>query len=93
MSHPFAMGLAIFCVCLTAAAQVMLRAGMSSAALQAAMAQGIFSLELYRQAFASPLIWGGIACCSAAEDMPARSMTWATAVRQTQKIARPMAKG
>ncbi|SDH34479.1 DMT family transporter [Propionivibrio dicarboxylicus] len=65
MSHPFAMGLAIFCVCLTAAAQVMLRAGMSSAALQQAMAQGLFSLDLYRQALASPLIWGGMACFGA----------------------------
>lgn len=63
MSHFFAMSLAIFCVVLTAVAQVLLRAGMSSPPMQQALEKG--TLDLYWLAASSPLIWGGMACFGA----------------------------
>lgn len=58
-----AIGLALFCVCLTAAAQVLLKMGMSSAVMQQAMAQGLQAVIL--PALSSPLIWGGMFCFGA----------------------------
>lgn len=63
MSHFVAMSLAIFCVCLTAVAQVLLRAGMSGAAMQQALEQR--SVEIYWLALSSPTIWGGMICFGA----------------------------
>ena len=63
MSHFVAMSLAIFCVCLTAVAQVLLRAGMSGAAMQQALEQR--SVEIYCLALSSPTIWGGMICFGA----------------------------
>ena len=63
MSQMGALGLALFCVCLTAAAQVLLKMGMSSPAIQQAMANGMRSV--YWLALTSPLIWGGMICFGA----------------------------
>ncbi|MDO9421651.1 MAG: EamA family transporter [Herminiimonas sp.] len=63
MSQMAALGLALFCVCLTAAAQVLLKMGMSSPAIQHAMSGGIRSV--YWLALTSPLIWGGMVCFGA----------------------------
>jgi multidrug transporter EmrE-like cation transporter len=63
MSQMAALGLALFCVCLTAAAQVLLKIGMSSPAIQQAMSGGIRSV--YWLALTSPLIWGGMICFGA----------------------------
>lgn len=63
MSHVVAIGLAIFCVCLTALAQVLLKMGMSSPGLQQAMGDGARSV--YWLALTSPLIWGGMLCFGA----------------------------
>lgn len=63
MSQMAALGLALFCVCLTAAAQVLLKVGMSTPLIQQAMANGMRSV--YWLALASPLIWGGMICFGA----------------------------
>ncbi len=63
MSQMAALGLALFCVCLTAAAQVLLKMGMSSPAIQQAMSGGIRAV--YWLALTSPLIWGGMLCFGA----------------------------
>lgn len=63
MSQPGALGLAFFCVCLTAMAQVLLKAGMSSPAIQQAMSNGMRSV--YWLALTSPLIWAGMLCFGA----------------------------
>lgn len=63
MSHPLALGLAVFCVCLTALAQVMLKAGMSAPAIQQAMEKGV--QQVYWLALGSPMIWGGMICFGA----------------------------
>ncbi|WP_353152147.1 EamA family transporter [Herminiimonas fonticola] len=63
MSQMAALGLALFCVCLTAAAQVLLKMGMSAPALQQAMSNGMRSV--YWLALTSPLIWGGMICFGA----------------------------
>ncbi|MFC7298416.1 EamA family transporter [Herminiimonas aquatilis] len=63
MSQMGALGLALFCVCLTAAAQVLLKMGMSSPAIQQAMSGGLRSV--YWLALTSPLIWGGMICFGA----------------------------
>ena len=63
MSHPLALGLAIFCVCLTALAQIMLKTGMSSPAIQQAMGEGV--RQVYWLALGSPMIWGGMVCFGA----------------------------
>ncbi|RBA24868.1 EamA family transporter [Herminiimonas fonticola] len=63
MSQMGALGLALFCVCLTAAAQVLLKMGMSSPAIQQAMSNGMRSV--YWLALTSPLIWGGMICFGA----------------------------
>lgn len=60
MSQIVATSLAIFCVVLTAVAQVMLRAAMSSPAMQEALNRGTF--DVYWQALASPMVWGGMGC-------------------------------
>lgn len=63
MTQIGALGLALFCVCLTAAAQVLLKMGMSSPAIQQAMSSGMRSV--YWLALTSPLIWGGMICFGA----------------------------
>ncbi len=63
MSQMAALGLALFCVCLTAAAQVLLKMGMSTPLIQQAMANGMRSV--YWLALTSPLIWGGMICFGA----------------------------
>lgn len=63
MSQMAALGLALFCVCLTAAAQVLLKMGMSAPAIQQAMSNGMRSV--YWLALTSPLIWGGMLCFGA----------------------------
>lgn len=63
MSQMAALGLALFCVCLTAAAQVLLKMGMSAPAIQQAMSNGMRSV--YWLALTSPLIWGGMVCFGA----------------------------
>ncbi|WP_293777744.1 SMR family transporter [uncultured Oxalicibacterium sp.] len=63
MSQLGALGLALFCVCLTAAAQVLLKMGMSTATMQQAMSQGLPAVVL--PALYSPLIWGGMFCFGA----------------------------
>lgn len=60
MSQALAFSLALFCVCLTALAQVLLKMGMSSPAIQQAMQGGFASV--YGLALSSPLIWGGMTC-------------------------------
>ena len=60
MNQAIAFSLALFCVCLTALAQVLLKMGMSSPAIQQAMQGGFASV--YGQALTSPLIWGGMTC-------------------------------
>jgi multidrug transporter EmrE-like cation transporter len=60
MSHIGALLLALFCVCLTAAAQVLMKMGMSSPAMQHAMSAGMRSV--YWLALTSPAIWGGMIC-------------------------------
>lgn len=60
MSQTLAFFLAIVCVCLTALAQVLLKMGMSSPAIQQAMQGGFASV--YGLALTSPLIWGGMTC-------------------------------
>lgn len=56
MSHPVALGRAIFCVCLTALAQILLKAGMNTPVIQQAMDKGL--LNVYWLALGSPMIWG-----------------------------------
>lgn len=63
MSQMAALGLALFCVCLTAAAQVLLKMGMSTPVIQQAMSNGMRSV--YWLALTSPLIWGGMICFGA----------------------------
>ena len=63
MSQLGALGLALFCVCLTATAQVLLKMGMSTPAMQQAMTQGMSSI--FWLALTSPLIWGGMFCFGA----------------------------
>lgn len=63
MSQMGALGLAFFCVCLTATAQVLLKMGMSSPAIQQAMAGDMRSV--FWLALSSPLIWGGMICFGA----------------------------
>ncbi len=63
MSQLAALGLAFFCVCLTALAQVLLKMGMSSPAIQQAMSGGMRAV--YWLALTSPLIWGGMICFGA----------------------------
>ncbi|MES2025369.1 MAG: EamA family transporter [Pseudomonadota bacterium] len=63
MSQVGALGLAFFCVCLTALAQVLLKMGMSSSAIQQAMASDMRSI--FWLALSSPLIWGGMLCFGA----------------------------
>lgn len=63
MSQILAIGLAVFCVCLTALAQVLLKMGMSAPAIQQAMGSGVKSV--YLLAMGSPLIWGGMLCFGA----------------------------
>ena len=63
MSHPVALGLAIFCVCLTALAQILLKAGMNAPVIQQAMDNGL--LNVYWLALGSPMIWGGMICFGA----------------------------
>ncbi len=63
MTQMGALGLALFCVCLTAAAQVLLKMGMSSPAIQQAMSGGMRSV--YWLALTSPSIWGGMICFGA----------------------------
>ncbi|HEX2603549.1 MAG TPA: EamA family transporter [Oxalicibacterium sp.] len=63
MSHFAALLLAFFCVCLTAAAQVLMKIGMSASAMQQAMASGMRSI--YWLALTSPAIWGGMICFGA----------------------------
>jgi len=58
-----ALMLAFFCVCLTAAAQVLLKMGMSSPAIQRAMANGMRSV--YWLALTNPAILGGMLCFGA----------------------------
>jgi len=64
MSHPGAVLLALVCVCLTAAAQVLMKLGMSSPAIQQALASGSLR-ELAGMVLASPAIWGGMLCFGA----------------------------
>ncbi len=63
MNHMMALALALFCVCMTALAQVLLKIGMSSPAIQHAMNNGVKSV--YWLALTSPLIWGGMLCFGA----------------------------
>ncbi len=63
MSQMAALGLALFCVCLTAAAQVLLKMGMSAPVIQQAMSNGMRSV--YWLALTSPMIWGGMICFGA----------------------------
>lgn len=63
MSQFGALGLALFCVCLTALAQVLLKMGMSTPVIQQALAQGLRAVIW--PALCSPLIWGGMACFGA----------------------------
>ena len=63
MSQMAALALALFCVCLTALAQVLLKMGMSAPAIQQAMSNGMRSV--YWLALTSPLIWGGMLCFGA----------------------------
>jgi multidrug transporter EmrE-like cation transporter len=63
MSHFAALLLAFFCVCLTAAAQVLMKIGMSAPAMQQALASGMRSV--YWLALTSPAIWGGMFCFGA----------------------------
>lgn len=63
MSQVGALGLAFFCVCLTALAQVLLKMGMSSSAIQQAMASDMRSI--FWLALSSPLIWSGMLCFGA----------------------------
>ena len=63
MNQLGALGLALFCVCLTATAQVLLKMGMSTSAMQHAMTQGVQSVFVL--ALTSPLIWGGMFCFGA----------------------------
>jgi multidrug transporter EmrE-like cation transporter len=63
MSHFGAVLLALLCVCLTATAQVLLKMGMSSPAIQHAMSTGMRSM--YWLALTSPAIWGGMICFGA----------------------------
>ncbi|MNR82764.1 putative 4-amino-4-deoxy-L-arabinose-phosphoundecaprenol flippase subunit ArnE [compost metagenome] len=66
MSQIAALGLAFFCVCLTALAQVLLKMGMSAPAIQQAMAAGASDLRaVFWLALSSPLIWGGMFCFGA----------------------------
>ncbi len=60
MSQMAALGLALFCVFLTAAAQVLLKMGMSSPAIQQSMSNGMRAV--YWLALTSPLIWAGMIC-------------------------------
>lgn len=63
MSHTMALSLAFVCVLLTALAQVLLKLGMSTPALQQAMGGGLKSI--YWLALGNPLIWGGMLCFGA----------------------------
>lgn len=63
MSQLAALMLALFCVFLTALAQILLKAGMSSPAIQQAMSSGLRSV--YGLALSSPAIWGGMLCFGA----------------------------
>jgi len=63
MSHFAALLLAFFCVCLTAAAQVLMKIGMSAPAMQQALTGGMRSV--YWLALTSPAIWGGMFCFGA----------------------------
>lgn len=63
MSQLGALGLAFFCVGLTALAQVLLKMGMSSPAIQQAMSNDMRSV--YWLALTSPSIWGGMLCFGA----------------------------
>jgi multidrug transporter EmrE-like cation transporter len=63
MSQLAALMLALFCVFLTALAQVLLKMGMSSPAIQQAMTGGLRSV--YWLALTSPAIWGGMLCFGA----------------------------
>jgi multidrug transporter EmrE-like cation transporter len=58
-----ALMLALLCVCLTAIAQVLLKMGMSSPAIQDAMTNGMRSV--YWLALTNPAIWGGMICFGA----------------------------
>jgi len=63
MSQFMALALAIVCVGLTAIAQLLLKMGMSSQAIQRAMESSTASV--YWLALASPLIWAGMVCFAA----------------------------
>lgn len=63
MSQMLVLGLALVCVCLTAAAQILLKIGMSSADIQQAMGYGLKSV--YWLALSSPLVWAGMICFGA----------------------------
>lgn len=63
MSQLAALMLALCCVCLTALAQVLMKMGMSTPAIQQAMSSGMRSV--YWLALTSPLIWGGMVCFGA----------------------------
>lgn len=58
MSQFMALSLAILCVALTAIAQLLLKMGMSSPAIQRAMAGSVTSV--YLLAITNPLIWAGM---------------------------------
>lgn len=63
MSYAVAVGLALVCVFLTALAQVLLKMGMSTPALQQALGSGLRSV--YMVAIGNPLIWAGMLCFAA----------------------------
>ena len=63
MSQLAALGLALFCVCLTAAAQVLMKMGMSAPQMQQALVAGPGTVM--RAALISPWIWAGMSCFGA----------------------------
>lgn len=63
MSYGAAILLALFCVGLTASAQVLLKMGMSAPVMQQALSAGMSNVIF--AAVQSPLIWGGMACFGA----------------------------
>lgn len=63
MSYAAAIALALFCVALTASAQVLLKMGMSAPVMQQALSVGMSNVIW--TAIQSPLIWGGMACFGA----------------------------
>ncbi|GGI54791.1 SMR family transporter [Oxalicibacterium solurbis] len=63
MSQMAALGLAFFCVCLTALAQVLMKMGMSTPAIQQAMGGDLRTMV--GLVLTNPLIWGGMLCFGA----------------------------